>query len=93
MRGYDTIKVRREQREVRRARLPSLLHTGWALLRKSERQGTHSSSTVRYFCMVVSMGTGTHRLAVPNATVGLVACDAQARRGPSRPLSSFFRKS
>lgn len=93
MRGYDASKVRREQREVRCARLPSLLHTGRALLRKCESGGTHSSSTVRSFRMVVSMGSRAHLLLLPIASVGLVACDAEVRREPSRALSSFSRKS
>ena len=60
-------------------------------------EGTHSLSAVQSFCVAPSVGSGTHLLPLPVDILITVAermpCDAEARREPSAPLSSFFRKS
>ena len=56
-------------------------------------EGTHSLSAVQSFCVAPSVGSGTHLLPLPVDIAERMPCDAEARREPSAPLSSFFRKS
>ena len=59
----------------------------------AQNEGSWHSSAGRAICMGPSIGTGTGPRAVPAAQAHLVACDAEARREPSRRLCSFSRKS
>ena len=93
MRGTDTKGEQREQRERRRARWSSLPHTCGKARQSLVAEGPSKSERVKRLRSRLGVCTSQLVRAVHTLLRSCVACDAAARREPSRRLSSIFRKS
>ena len=93
MRGTDTKGEQREQRERRRARWSSLPHTCGKARQSLVAEGPSKSERVKRLRSRLGVCTSQLVRAVHTLLRSCVACDAAARREPSRRLSSMSRKS
>ena len=93
MRGSDTIGEQREQRERRRARWPSLRHTGRPSCSALVAQGPSKSEPLYRLRSRLGVCTSLSVPAVHTLLRVCMACNAEALTGPSSSVCSFLRKS